>query len=55
MISLILAAFLYLSPVQASNPCEWVGPRLDGTTVLVCDGAVQAVALGSDVRWTVRQ
>jgi hypothetical protein len=30
--------------------CEWLGPRLDGTTIKVCGGSVVAVALGPDVR-----
>lgn len=37
---------LATSNVNATAPaqsCEWVGPRLDGISVLVCDGTVRAM------------
>ncbi len=40
--------------ISAASPCEWVGPRLDGTEVRVCGGTVTALRLGSDVRMVTR-
>ncbi len=43
---------VYDIQAMEERPCEWVGPRLDGTDVRVCAGSVVAVRLGSDVRVT---
>jgi hypothetical protein len=41
----LIALFLQLSASQAPSvvsSCEWVGPRLDGVSVKVCSGSVEA-------------
>jgi hypothetical protein len=42
----MIAAFIFAANVNASAPkssCEWVGPRIDGISVLICDGSVKAM------------
>jgi len=46
MFTFIFSMFLTAANVNASAPkssCEWVGPRIDGISVLICDGTVKAM------------
>ncbi len=50
MITLLLAFFALPS---TPSPCHQIGPRLDGTTVTVCQGRVARVSdqLGNSHEW----
>jgi hypothetical protein len=52
MIALTLYLLSLASPT-APPPCQQVGPRLDGTTVTICQGTVVAVRddLGNTREW----
>ena len=41
--SLFLAANVNASAPKLASPCEWVGSRIDGLSVLICDGTVKAM------------
>lgn len=48
MNTLILLVNLVLSSAPNAPACETVGPRLDGTTVTICDGRVVKVSMGAE-------